>query len=185
MIYSQTRPHNGLKRVSIKADTDGAPVTFLDTQRSAVPSAAALPSYLQSLHLFFSPFFFSYLNCSPLWPSLRDAHMQVRTSPSSSATFTHQRLPTDNLSVGPTFCKSQTDVQASSHRGDGALPELASSVVTLGREAQHPLAPCELAAATKPGARPFVFFPFLKKKNLVISPFACYRLQRSVWEDSG
>lgn len=57
MIYSQARPHNGLKRVSIKADTDGAPVTFLDTQWSAVPSAAALPSYLQSLHLFF---FFSF-----------------------------------------------------------------------------------------------------------------------------
>lgn len=59
MIYSQTRPHNGLKRVSIKADTDGAPVTFLDTQWSAVPSAAALPSYLSSLHLFF--FFISQL----------------------------------------------------------------------------------------------------------------------------
>lgn len=38
MIYSQTPLHNGLVRVSIKADGDGATLTFLDTQWSAVLS---------------------------------------------------------------------------------------------------------------------------------------------------
>lgn len=59
MIYSQTPLHNGPARVSIKTDGDGALLTFLDTQWSAVLSVP--PSYLQSLHLFFS-----YLNYSPV-----------------------------------------------------------------------------------------------------------------------
>lgn len=63
MIYSQTPLRNRLVRVSIKADGDGALLTFLDTQWSAVLSVPS--SYLQSLHLFFS-----YLSCSLSYPPL-------------------------------------------------------------------------------------------------------------------
>lgn len=50
MIYSPTPIHNGLLHVSIKADSDGAALTFLDTHRSAVVCVPVL--YLQTLHLF-------------------------------------------------------------------------------------------------------------------------------------
>lgn len=53
MIYSQTPIHNGLVRVSIKADGDSAALTFLDTHRSAVLRVP--PLYLQPLHLFSRP----------------------------------------------------------------------------------------------------------------------------------
>lgn len=103
MIYSQTPLHNGLVRVSIKADGDYATLTFLDTQWSAVLSV--LPSYLQSLHLFF---FTSQL--LSLMHSHRDAHTQVLATPPpppplllSSTLLTHQRFPTDILSVRSTL----------------------------------------------------------------------------------
>lgn len=83
-MYFQTPLHNGLVRVSIKADGDTAMLTFLDTQLSAVLSVP--PSYLQFLHLFLTSQLLSHM------PSLRDAH-----------TFTHQRFPTDILSVRPTL----------------------------------------------------------------------------------
>lgn len=75
MIYSQTPLHNGLVRVSIRADGDGATLTFLDTQWSAVPSVP--PSYLPSLHLSF----FSHHQPLSRTHSRRDAHMQVLTTP--------------------------------------------------------------------------------------------------------
>lgn len=85
MIYFQTPLHNGPVCVSIKADDgDTAMLTFLDTQLSAVLSVP--PSYLQFLHLFLTSQLLSHM------PSLRDAH-----------TFTHQRFPTDILSVRPTL----------------------------------------------------------------------------------
>ena len=81
MIYSQTPLHNGPVRVSIKADGDGATLTFLDTQWSTVLSVP--PSYLHSLHLFFF-FFFSPLisQLLSLTHSHWDAHMRVLTGPS-------------------------------------------------------------------------------------------------------
>lgn len=73
MIYSQTPLHNGPVRVSIKADGDGATLTFLDTQWSAVLSVP--PSHLQSLHLFFISQLLSLIH------SHRDAYIQVLTTP--------------------------------------------------------------------------------------------------------
>lgn len=85
MIYSQTPFHNGLVRVSIKVDRDGATLTFLDTQWSAALSVP--PSHLQSLHLFF--FFFISPPLS-LLHSHRDAHTQVlATPPPSPPNITH------------------------------------------------------------------------------------------------
>lgn len=77
MIYSQTPLYNGPVRVSIKADGDGATLTFLDTQWSAVLSVP--PSYPHSLHLFFFPPLISQL--LSLTHSHRDAHMRVPPPP--------------------------------------------------------------------------------------------------------
>lgn len=53
MIYSQTPIHNGLVRVSIKEDGDGAALTFIDTQWSVVLSVP--PLNLPPLHLLCCP----------------------------------------------------------------------------------------------------------------------------------
>lgn len=85
MIYSQTPLHNGLERVSVKADGDSVMLTFLDTQWSAVLSVS--PSHLQSLHLFFISQLLSLMH------SYRDAHMQVLATPPPLSPFFLQHYP--------------------------------------------------------------------------------------------
>lgn len=92
MIYSQTPLHNGLVRVSIKAEGDSVMLTFFDTQWSVALSVS--PSYCMSLHLFFH---------ISLKQSYRGTHVSSFHSSSSSflssTLSTHQRFPVDILSV--------------------------------------------------------------------------------------
>ena len=131
MIYSQTPLHNGPVRVSIKADGDGATLTFLDTQWSTVLSVP--PSYLHSLHLFFFFFFFprSYLNYSPLRTPTEMHTCEFSPGPPSSSSsspllsltlLTHQRFPADILSVHPTLDPGTAEQTHNvTNRLDGAL----------------------------------------------------------------
>ena len=126
MIYSQTPLHNGLERVSIKADGDGVMLTFLDTLWSAVLSVSFISSVSSS-------FFISQL--LSLVHSYRDAHMQVLTTPPPPLFLQHYPLIKDFPQI---FCQlfqlwifnSRTDTQHH-NSGDRALLEPTSSVSRL------------------------------------------------------
>lgn len=131
MIYSQTPLHNGLVRVSIKADGDGATLTFLDTQWSAALSVP--PSYLHSLHLFHIS--------TPLPYALpqRCTHASSHHSTFSLFTFfsfniTHSSKDSQQIFcqfVQLWICNSRTDTQHH-NSGDGPLYlELTSPVLRL------------------------------------------------------
>ncbi len=133
MIYSQTPLHNGLVRVSIKADGDGATLTFLDIQWSAVLSVP--PSYRQSLHLFF----FSYLHYSP---SCTPTEMHTcKFSPLLILLFTFFNITHSSKIPSRYFVSSFNFGSVTAERtrntvnsGDGALLELTSSVTETQRE---------------------------------------------------
>lgn len=83
MIYSQAPTHNGLVRVSIKKDGDGAMLTFIDTQWSVMLSVP--PFKLQS----------SFTLSLMYAPSLRQTLLLLLFK------ISHQRFPSDNLSLSP------------------------------------------------------------------------------------
>lgn len=119
MIYSQTTLHNRSVRVSIKADGDGAVLTFSDSQWSVVPSVP--PSSL-----------FSYLSYSPFCPP-----SEIDTCKSSPLHLLHlysSKIPnvffffTQFIQLWKFNCSA--DVQ-DHDSGDGTLLELTSSVLSM------------------------------------------------------